>query len=178
MDLLSRAAGRWWNETLGVHLKEISMNTLRFKTGLPKRKKCRSEAGAALIEMGLAFPLLMLVLIGTADFGRIFHTYVTVANAARTGAEYGSASAPKTADATGIRQAALNDAQDLTGVTVTSQRICQCSGGSQVDCATTSCSPLRYYVSVTATKTFQTLIPYPGIPASTDVTAVAKMRAQ
>jgi Flp pilus assembly protein TadG len=131
-----------------------------------------------LIELGLAFPLLMLILVGTADFGRVFYTYVTLANAAHTGAEYGATSAPKIYDSAGIRQAALNDAQDLTGVTVTSTPSCQCSNGSPVSCTTTSCSPLRYYVTVTAAKTFQTLIPYPGIPSSTNVTAVAVIRAQ
>jgi Flp pilus assembly protein TadG len=131
-----------------------------------------------VIELALAFPVLMLVLLGTADFGRVFYTYVTLADAARTGAQYGAASAPRTSDTAGITQAALNDAQDLSGVTITSARSCQCSSGSTVDCATTSCSPLRYYVTVTATKTFQTVIPYPGIPSSTQVSAVAKIRAQ
>jgi Flp pilus assembly protein TadG len=142
------------------------------------KKTWRREAGSALIEFGLAFPVLMLVLVGTADFGRIFYTYITVANAAHTGAEYGAASAPKTNDTAGINQAALNDATDLTGVTITSTPFCQCSNGSPVNCATSSCSPLRYYVSVTAAKTFHTLIPYPGIPSSSNVTAVAVIRAQ
>ena len=142
------------------------------------KKNRRPEAGSAMIEFALAFPVLILVLLGTADFGRIFYTYVTLANAAHTGAEYGAASAPKTNDSAGISQAALNDSQDLTGVTITSQPYCQCSNGSPVSCATSSCSPLRYYVSVRAVKTFQTLIPYPGIPSSTNVTAVAKIRAQ
>ena len=142
------------------------------------KKNRRPEAGSAIIEFGLAFPVLMLLLVGTADFGRIFYTYVTVANAAHTGAEYGATSAPKTNDSAGISQAALNDSTDLTGVTITSQPVCQCSDGSPVNCATTSCSPLRYYVSVKAVKAFQTLIPYPGIPSSTNVTAVAVIRAQ
>ena len=153
------------------------MNMLRVAT-VEMSEKHRRQAGSAMIEMALAFPLLVLLLAGTADFGRVFYTYVTLANAARTGAQYGSAGAPRTADTDGIRQAALNDAQDLSGVTITSAKTCQCSNGSTVDCASTSCSPLRYYVTVTATKTFQTVIPYPGIPSSTAVTAVAKMRAQ
>jgi Flp pilus assembly protein TadG len=154
-----------------------TVNLLPLTTFSAKKNR-RREAGSSLIEFGLAFPLLMLILVGTADFGRVFYTYVTLASAAHTGAEYGATSAPKIYDSAGIRQAALNDAQDLTGVTVTSTPTCQCSNGSPVNCATTSCSPLRYYVTVKAAKTFQTLIPYPGIPSSTDVTAVAVIRAQ
>ena len=153
------------------------MNHLPLTTFSAKKDR-RREAGSSLIEFGLAFPLLMLILVGTADFGRVFYTYITLASAVHTGAEYGATSAPKIYDSAGIRQAALNDAQDLTGVTVTSTPTCRCSNGSAVSCATTSCSPLRYYVTVTAAKTFQTLIPYPGIPSSTNVTAVAVIRAQ
>src|SRR5216684_2440907 len=152
------------------------MNHLPLTTSAKENR--RREAGTSLIEFGLAFPLLMLILVGTADFGRVFYTYITLANAAHTGAEYGATSVPKVYDSAGIRQSALNDAQDLTGVTVTSTPTCQCANGSPVNCSTASCSPLRYYVTVTAAKTFQTLIPYPGIPASTDVTAVAVIRAQ
>ena len=154
------------------------MNRSQCTTLAGKSRRRPRRAGSALIEMALAFPLLALVLVGIADFGRVFYTYVTIANAARTAAEYGSTSAPKTSDSAGIRQAALNDTQNLTGVTVSSQRSCQCSNGGTVDCFTTACSPLRYYVTVTVTKQFQTLAIYPGVPSSTNVTATAKMRAQ
>ena len=77
------------------------MNTLRFAT-VEMRNNHRRQAGSAMIEMALAFPLLVLLLAGTADFGRVFYTYVTLANAARTGAGYGSAGAPRTADSASI----------------------------------------------------------------------------
>jgi len=153
------------------------MSNPRLLTFFAKKNR-RPEAGSSLIEFGLAFPILILMVLGTADFGRVFYTYVTLANAAHTGAEYGATSAPKTTDSAGISQAALNDSKDLTGVTITSQPFCQCSDGTTVNCATSSCSPLRYYVSVKAVKAFQTLAPYPGIPSSTNVTAVAVIRAQ
>jgi Flp pilus assembly protein TadG len=159
------------------NLKELMMKHSPL-TKLSAKNNPRREAGSSLFEFGLAFPVLMLILLGTADFGRIFYTYVTLSSAAHTGAEYGATSAPKIYDSAGIQRAALNDAQDLSGVTVTSTPSCQCSNGSAVNCAATSCSPLRYYISVSAKKTFQTLIPYPGIPSSTDVTAVAVLRAQ
>ena len=99
------------------------MNHLQ-PTTFSAKKNARRERGSSLIEFGLAFPVLMLILLGTADFGRVFYTYVTLASAAHTGAEYGATSAPKIWDSAGIKQAALNDSQDLSGVTVTSTPSC------------------------------------------------------
>jgi len=40
--------------------------------------------------MAIAMVLLMLLLVGVADFGRAFHDYIIIANASREGARYGS----------------------------------------------------------------------------------------
>ncbi len=42
-----------------------------------------------LVEFALVFPVLMLLLFGIIDFGRIFHVLIAVSNAAREGARYG-----------------------------------------------------------------------------------------
>jgi Flp pilus assembly protein TadG len=42
--------------------------------------------GQALVETALVLPLLLLLLIGTIDFGRGIYLYITVSNAAREGA--------------------------------------------------------------------------------------------
>ena len=42
-----------------------------------------------LVEFALLFPVLMLLLFGVVDFGRIFHVLIAVSNAAREGARYG-----------------------------------------------------------------------------------------
>ena len=42
-----------------------------------------------LIEFALVFPVLMLLLFGVIDFGRIFHVLIAISNAAREGARYG-----------------------------------------------------------------------------------------
>lgn len=47
----------------------------------PARKR-----GQALVEFALVFPLLLLMLFGIIDAGRLIYTYNTVANAARNGA--------------------------------------------------------------------------------------------
>ncbi len=46
------------------------------------------EQGQSLVELALVTPLLFLLMLGILDFARVFFSYVTVGNAARTGARY------------------------------------------------------------------------------------------
>ncbi|MFQ5945870.1 MAG: TadE/TadG family type IV pilus assembly protein, partial [Anaerolineae bacterium] len=48
------------------------------------------ERGQSLVEMALLLPVLLLVMHGAIDFGRVFYAKITVANAARVAARYGS----------------------------------------------------------------------------------------
>lgn len=48
----------------------------------------RSKKGQALVETALTLPLLLLVLMGIIEFGRIFNAELIVANASREGARY------------------------------------------------------------------------------------------
>jgi Flp pilus assembly protein TadG len=43
----------------------------------------RSERGAALLEMALTLPLLLLVCVGILEFGRAYQTWQVLTNAAR-----------------------------------------------------------------------------------------------
>lgn len=45
-----------------------------------------NERGAALLEMGLTLPLMLLVSVGIIDFGRAYQTWQVLTNAAREGA--------------------------------------------------------------------------------------------
>ena len=49
-------------------------------------RRWRSEEGAQLVEFALVLPLLLLVVLGIAEFGFIFQRYEVVTNAAREGA--------------------------------------------------------------------------------------------
>ena len=48
----------------------------------------RSDRGQSLIECALVLPLLMLLIVNVVNFGAIFYAWISVANAARTGAQY------------------------------------------------------------------------------------------
>lgn len=55
-------------------------------TAPPRR---RSRPGQTLVEFALTLPILLLLIFGIIEFGRIFQAWVTVQNAARTAARYG-----------------------------------------------------------------------------------------
>ncbi len=50
----------------------------------------KGQKGQSLVEVALAMPLLILVLMGILDLGRAYFTYVTLADAAAEGAAYGA----------------------------------------------------------------------------------------
>jgi Flp pilus assembly protein TadG len=50
----------------------------------------RLERGANLVEMALVTFLLLLILAGVVDMGRVFHHYMVYTNAAREGARMAS----------------------------------------------------------------------------------------
>jgi hypothetical protein len=50
-----------------------------------KRKRC---AGQSLIESALVLPLLLLLVVNVVNFGVFFYDWISIANAARTGAQY------------------------------------------------------------------------------------------
>jgi hypothetical protein len=47
----------------------------------------RRRRGQALLEFALVLPLLLLLIINVVNFGGLFYAWVTVSNAARTGAQ-------------------------------------------------------------------------------------------
>ncbi len=50
----------------------------------------RSQLGQALVETALLLPILLILLLGAVDFGRLFFGWVNIHQAARIGANYGS----------------------------------------------------------------------------------------
>ena len=141
----------------------------------------RSESGAAIVEMAVITPLLLVLALGVGDFGRVLYTAITLSHAARAGAAYGAQSTGYTGDTEGIQQAADGEAQEIAPISVTSQRVCECTGGASVSCMVPNCGgygPPRVFVEVTTTRTFQTLVPFPGVPATVALSRTAKVRVQ
>ena len=146
----------------------------------------RSQSGQSLVELALLTPLLLVLVIGTIEMGRYASLALVVGNAARAGAAYGSQSTTKAADTSGIQTAAKNDAQNISGLTVTSTFVCGCDTGGTVipnpetkaACATTCAAGAHLVVfsQVTVVGTFSSLLNYPGIPATLTITSTATER--
>jgi hypothetical protein len=79
-----------------------------------------SRRGQGLVELALVLPLLLLLLLGAIDFGRVFFGWVAVTNASRVGANY-AATHP---DAWATSNAAQQDEY---------QRLIQDSGANNCD---------------------------------------------
>jgi Flp pilus assembly protein TadG len=73
---------------------------------MSKRTNPSKKRGQALVEFALVIPLLLLLVFGIIDAGRLIYTYNTVANAARNGARVAivnqSTSGTATCDTTAV----------------------------------------------------------------------------
>ena len=126
----------------------------------------RWSAGSASVELALISPILILLFFGMWDFGRAWNETARLASAAHAGAQYGAQSAGSAADATGIAQAARDDAADATdALTVAATQVCQCPSGAQTACNATcgAAGQPRMYVQVQVTELFQTWFSYPFV---------------
>ena len=65
------------------------------------RRRLKGERGVAMVEFALVLPLLMLILVGIFEFGRVFNYWIDSTHLANEGARWASVNrAPDTAGAT------------------------------------------------------------------------------
>ena len=155
--------------------------TLGKRAPIIARERRRNELGSAIIELAIALPVLVLLAIGVADFGRMFYTGIAVANAARAAAEYGSTKVSSMNDTSLVNQAGRDEAGDIGGVLVTSERFCRCPDGTTPDCAGNCPDPFTWtevFVKAKATKTINLILRYPGLPQTLTFRDSATFRAQ
>jgi len=55
-------------------------------------RNARHERGSSTVELAIIFPILMILFVGSAELGRLFYTYTTLAKATKVGARYLSVS--------------------------------------------------------------------------------------
>ena len=124
-------------------------------------------------------PVILMLLAGVLDYSLLMRTAISVADAARVGAQYGSLSAANASNTSGMQNAALNAAPDVPGLTATAVKACKCSDGTAVSCGG-SCSsgPVRVYAQVTASATATPIFSYSQVPFAGAVSTTVCMRAQ
>ena len=135
--------------------------------------------GSSMVEFALSAPLLLLLTAGVLNYGLALRMGISVAEAARAGAQYGSASVANAADQAGIQSASQNAAPNLSGLTVTPVLSCKCGNGAAVSCSG-SCATgaVEMYVEVTARATALNAFSYPALGFSGAVSSKAVMRAR
>ena len=140
-----------------------------------RMKNRKRSVGVTTVELAIVVPLLMLMMVGAADFARLFYHAITVDNASEAGSLYGAQNGVVSAHYDGIAQVAKDDATDLEGVSVSSGRYCDCPDKGEKNCfngdgctgfygGTSLYGMPRAYVEVTVEQTFEPLLPWPGIP--------------
>jgi len=147
------------------------------------------EEGQALIETAVSMSLLVLLMLGAVEFGRLAFAAIEVNNAAKAAAQYGSQSHATALDQAGMQQAAQNEYSNLTGLSLlspsgTNGYSCTCADtGLAASCTSNSISsPVcpGSYVEVTLlvqTQTsFDPLIHVPGLPRSYNLVGTAKQK--
>ena len=77
---------------MNLRLRKIRnrRRSLRF-FGL--RRHLRDERGTQLVELAIVIPIFVVLFAATAEFGRYFYEYTTLAKASRAGARYLATSA-------------------------------------------------------------------------------------
>lgn len=127
--------------------------------------------GAAAVEFAIVLPVLLMLLLGAADFGRCFQTSIAMTNAARAGAEYGSMhpfdNSSQGAWQTAVQQAAIDELSgstmfDVTRLTVTTSSVTESDGLKRI--------------SVHTTYPFTTIFNLAYVPATITVSGTAVMR--
>jgi Flp pilus assembly protein TadG len=169
------------------------------------RRGLRNDKGSALVELAVTAPLLMGMLICTAEVGRIAYAAIEVSNAARAGAAYGSQSLTTAASTANITQAAKNEAPNISSLSVTTSEACVCetvntSTGATTTTSITTCSGtsstagtqcpasttagtvnnIVQFVTVTTTATVATMFEYNyhgfGLPSTFTLNGLSTMR--
>jgi Flp pilus assembly protein TadG len=144
----------------------------------------KSQRGSALVELTVTLPVLLLIVLGTADFGRVFYRSIEVTNAARAAAQYGARDG---SDAAGMRTAAVIAAPNINLTTgdVDASIAYQCANSSGTTFTTASgpsdpCAGkhLIKTATVTVTSAFNPFTRFPGIPRALTLTRTASLRAQ
>src|SRR5262250_1125830 len=126
---------------------------------MAKRILIRDNSGQSLEEMSVLLPVLFLLLLGAAEYGRLWYIGIEVTNAAHAGVEYGSQSRIAAQDNTNIQQVSLNEEADLINQNVNTSGVQSPLGTSSISvqqlcaniysstpstCSTTTSSPIEY----------------------------------
>ena len=128
---------------------------------LRRAKPLRARSGLAVVELAVLLPFLCAMFVFAVDYARVFYFDLTLVNAARNGALYGSQTPTTAADTAGIQAAAQKDTANLNAKLLT------------VTSSTSGTNPT--ILTVTVSYPFATITSYPGIPHQITLSRTVKM---
>ncbi|HWI25980.1 MAG TPA: TadE/TadG family type IV pilus assembly protein [Stellaceae bacterium] len=145
----------------------------------------RDCGGASAVEFALTLPILVGMLVPTADLGFGFYAQMRVQNAAQAGAEYAILHGWNNGANVPAIEAAVASATSLATINASPAptQACGCANGTSIAPAacTATCpdgaSP-GSYVTVNAVAPYSPFLPYPLIGSSISLTAVSTVRVQ
>ena len=116
---------------------------------MTRRWSGRSSRGAAAVELAIVLPLLILVILGLVDFGRLFFAQIGLGSASREGARAASIGLPS-AQVQTVARASAPEVARIAGLVP-----------AQLTVVTAACSPsvLNENTQVTVTTTFNWVTP-------------------
>lgn len=151
--------------------------------------KITSEEGGALVETAFSMSLLILLLLGSVEFGRVAYAAIQVNSAAKAAAQYGAQSRTTAADISGMTSAAQNEyfggsTLQLTSPTATTGTSCTCADtGNAATCSNNSVtapacpgSVMEVTITVQTQASFNPLFHVPGLPGTFTLTGTAKQK--
>lgn len=130
----------------------------------PRRRR---HEGQSIVELALLTPVLLFILLIAVDFGRAYSASIEVTNAAREGAAFGSRSSENANNPSAVKDAVQADTPSIYGVAIEDDDILT---------STPTDSYGYEQVVVTVNYKFETLVDYPGIPSSIDISRTVTMR--
>lgn len=93
-------------------------------------KLLKNKKGQTLVEMALILPILILILMGMVEFGRILNSYLIITNASREGARYASVHSTDSQIQVAINNLTSTLNQDKLILTISPQLSSRSSGSS------------------------------------------------
>jgi Flp pilus assembly protein TadG len=153
------------------------------------RLKLAREEGGALVETAFSMSLLILLLLGAVEFGRLAYAAIQVNSAAKAAAQYGAQSRTTAGDISGMTSAAQSEyfggtALQLISPTATSGTSCICADtGNTATCSNNSVtapacpgSVMEVTITVQTQASFDPIFHVPGLPTSFTLTGTAKQK--
>jgi|SRR5579872_5830370 len=128
-------------------------------------EKClTNRRGAAAVEFAIVLPVLLVLVLGCVDLGRVLSVSIAVSNAARVGAEYGAThrftSYTQSSWETQLRQQSTVELQDVQGFD-SSQMSLTLTTANQADGT--------IQVTVVVVYPFRMVSNWPGLPTTFNV---------